>query len=153
MLVENILLEREIAYTAGFFDGEGCVSICKCVVENQPYRILIQLTNTNKLVMDWIHSKIGGSIRTLKHRHGNWRTTYVLTLTARDKMLWFMDLVYPFCIVKKSQMDVAREFLSIPKYSRSNRRLELQEQMKALNWRFRKKESVVNEQRVEHVNN
>src|SRR5438128_2397093 len=54
---------NEVAYTAGFFDGEGCVNIARYLKRGRPYHILaIIFTNTNFQVLEWLHQRWGGNL-------------------------------------------------------------------------------------------
>ncbi len=52
---------EEIAYFAGFFDGEETITLSRA--GNMKYRrIQLSLVNTDKQILDWIISKFGGRI-------------------------------------------------------------------------------------------
>lgn len=53
----------DIAYIAGLFDGEGCVSVRKWTTKKAfQHTLYVSITNTDKKVLDWIQSQYGGGL-------------------------------------------------------------------------------------------
>src|ERR1700736_1605825 len=59
----SVVPSDEVAYTAGFFDGEGCVNIARYLQRGRPYHTLaIIFTNTDFQVLAWLQQRWGGNI-------------------------------------------------------------------------------------------
>ena len=58
--------EVDIAYIAGLFDGEGCISIAKCAPRYEGcspyYRLVVALVNTNEQAPRLLQSHFGGRV-------------------------------------------------------------------------------------------
>ena len=70
-----MITETDLAYLAGFIDGEGCFFIgmfwCKTKSGNKNlnYHTYIKITNTDHAVMEWIKDTFNGT------NYGQWRST------------------------------------------------------------------------------
>jgi len=70
---------EELAYTAGFFDGEGTIVIGKREPakkrreKSSSYYLHVSLANTNKNIMEWLTRQFGGSIILKKQGKKNWK--------------------------------------------------------------------------------
>jgi LAGLIDADG endonuclease len=98
-------------YIAGFFDGEGYISIQKASAKSHSgarYWLIASLCNTQRSVLEAITKTTGGSI--LYHSGGKagWES-YRLTFYTRQAYE-FLKKVYPFLILKKDEADIAIEF-------------------------------------------
>jgi hypothetical protein len=97
----------DIAYVAGFLDGEGCVSLAwrKGKLGYNYITPIIQITNTNEEVLIWIKSIFGGSIQfrpdTRKTRKDSWCVTM-----AGETALKFLKSVRPYLRIKTKQADI-----------------------------------------------
>lgn len=70
----------DLAYAAGFLDGEGCFS----VNENR-WVIAIAASNTNKPVIEWLHRMFGGTMhRHYRPRRENHRAIYTWQAVRND---------------------------------------------------------------------
>ena len=101
------------AYIAGLIDGEGCIYICKEKKNGRVirYRVRLQITNTNKLLIDFLKNSIGFGYVTsgIKIRDG-WKTRYdwiVMNGQARD----VLNKCIPYLVIKKQQAELAFQFL------------------------------------------
>ena len=101
----------ELAYLAGFFDGEGCIRII-CVKDRGylygNHRLWIQLTNTNQEIMDKIRN-LGWYVREIKKLKKHWKRCWVGVLKD-NKALEFLQSVFPFLTVKRDEAKLAIEF-------------------------------------------
>ena len=102
----------EISYLAGIIDGEGSIYIQSRKRSNYiDYFPRFQIVNTDKKLMDWIHSKFGGHLcqkNRVKH-NPNWRLQYEW-FTTRPVMDQLLKLIIPFLICKKEHAEVMLEF-------------------------------------------
>ena len=111
----------EVAYTAGFFDGEGCVSIARYLQRGRPYHTLaIIFTNTDFQVLDWLHQRWGGYLSKPTQQDPRWRSSRHLRLSA-GPALPLLRAMLPYLIIKKSQVEIALEFIDSKSANRGGR--------------------------------
>ncbi len=104
--------KEQLAYLAGFIDGEGTFYIQEVKRKNfLDYWPRFQIVNTNKEVMYWIHETFGGIIhsRDRSNESRNWRVQYqwYVTRNILDKIL---PLILPYLIIKKKHAEIMIEF-------------------------------------------
>ena len=97
----------EIAYIAGFFDGEGCVRIKKANQGGNSYYIIAHLTNTNKNILEKVKDLFGGSIRI--QEKGRNKKVYNWCITSAEAAD-FLRTLLPFLIEKQTQAELALYF-------------------------------------------
>jgi len=117
---------EDINYIAGFFDGEGNINIYKTDTENirkvqqlrnPKYELSVSMFNTDKGVIEWIHSIFGGSFMTrnrinTKSYNKKWKESYTIRLTANQAKS-FLEIMYPYLRVKKTQAEIAIKFQEV----------------------------------------
>ncbi len=108
---------QEIAYAAGFFDGEGAVMIWrrtggKRADDGLPYhRLHVRIRQCDRRPLDWLAERFGGTV----HRSVNAKTAtnsreaFDLCMSARSAA-WFLRTIRPYVIVKAERIDVALKF-------------------------------------------
>ncbi|MBM3118943.1 MAG: hypothetical protein FJ006_05225 [Chloroflexi bacterium] len=114
-----------LAYLAGFFDGEGCVTVVKGKnhLGNIQYSLRVIVSNTNEYVLKMYQFSFGGRIQKHKHNKPKWRDCYFWQLSSTQAYT-FLKCVYPYLTLKKSQADLAFEFQeNQSKYDGSNLKL------------------------------
>jgi hypothetical protein len=89
---------------AGFFDGEGCISITK------NGSVDIRITNTAKNVLMYLQSKFGGSIGSRAQKVNKAQYTYSM---YGDEAVAFLTLMLPYLIEKKPQAETAVEYFEL----------------------------------------
>lgn len=112
----------DIRYTAGLFDGDGCVWIARQssrVAKNPTYpyyfQLQISIVNTNKEVIERLYREYGGYIskqdwKGYKKNHENkWKVQYSWR-SASSKAVNFLEKILPFLIIKKDRVGLALEF-------------------------------------------
>lgn len=100
-------ITTQIAYIAGFFDGEGCVRIKKANQGGNSYYLIAHLTNTNQSILKMVQELFGGAIR--KQEAGRNRPVYnwcVSSSEAND----FLKTLLPFLMEKKTQAELGINF-------------------------------------------
>jgi len=91
-----------IQYLAGFFDGEGSVSLF--VDKKSKYKnFKIRIVNTDKYVLDYIKKTFGGKIYSMKRYHKNHKDKWSWDLNGKAALPLIKSL-YPFCIIKKQKL-------------------------------------------------
>lgn len=109
-----MITDVERAYLAGFFDGEGCISIVEDgsgVTANSPKLYLAtNVSSCDKYILDyWADKTEIGKVSVGTKARGNARTGYQWQATGQSAvdLLW---LIYPYLNIKKEQADVAFKF-------------------------------------------
>jgi LAGLIDADG DNA endonuclease family protein len=93
-------------WLAGFFDGEGCVSIgnnCGCI------NIHVSITQSNLLILEAIASKFGGGPYVQDKRYR--KIAYSLQWGGKASQR-VLEYIKDHVIIKKDRVDLALEFLS-----------------------------------------
>jgi len=104
LLAINMILEADLAYAAGFFDGEGCISIAKNGAVD------IRITNTAKNVLIKFQNLFGGTIgnRTQKVN----KTQYAYCLYG-ENAIDFINLIKPYLVEKLPQAETIIEYYEL----------------------------------------
>jgi len=104
----------QLAWLAGFFDGEGCISIFHIVekpTQLRPkgrtrYALQISITNTSVSALALVHTWFGGKL--YKHSRGCW----VWKLCGRNLQRDFLQAVQSYLHIKSAQAAIALEYLA-----------------------------------------
>ena len=114
------LTETEKAYLAGFFDGEGCITICKSAVggsSTQYHRLVIVFAQTNEgMLKRWqIRTGLGG-VYHLKRRNqsDNWTPSYAWRI-EHGQAETILQLMLPYLDIKAEEARIALLFRSTMK--------------------------------------
>lgn len=71
--------EQDLAYLAGYLDGEGCFTL------GQAHKPVLAVENTHKPTIEWLHRTFGGSMsRKLSTRKAHHRHTYRWAVVNRE---------------------------------------------------------------------
>lgn len=100
-------------YIAGFFDGEGSIMLI-----GGGGQLTVEIGNTNEEIIDWLCEKAGGRKLLIFEKHPTKpynKPFYRWTITSSGEVEAFIELIYPYCVMKKRQLDVAKEWLSLPR--------------------------------------
>jgi hypothetical protein len=142
------LSEMELAYIAGFFDGEGSLTIhtnCRKsprgLVPN--HTLQVSLANTNPEIVRWLHSVFGGQYLTRHDRRPGNRPVAQWIIRAA-KALPFLEAIRPFVRMKTAQIDIAIAFQKTKK--RGNTRVAPE----VLEWREAQRHSISNLNKKRH---
>lgn len=95
---------EDIAYAAGFFDGEGCISISKNGA------IDIKITNTAKNVLVKLQNTFGGSITNRTQKVNKIQYAYSF---YGEEAINFLNIIKPFLIDKLPQADTILEYYAL----------------------------------------
>jgi hypothetical protein len=146
--IGNLMNHSEnLAYLAGIIDGEGSLLLWmnKSSNERGQFNLRVNVTSTDKCLIDWIFNNFGGSIYECnspsRKSQPNWKKQYVWQIN-RPEMLEFLKKIYPFLIIKKERCEIAIKFRETFETRKRNLtkeifqiRLSLYHQMKHLNHR------------------
>lgn len=127
--------ETLISWMAGFFDGEGCVSVIKRNHDNV-FTLVVQVVTTDLLTMKMIQTAFKGVLTARKPQEVNHKFSWEWRLTGR-KAKEFLELIYPYSITKRKEIEVALKYphtKSGHRISASTRNLreELREELQKL---------------------
>ena len=107
-------MQLNLDYLAGFFDGEGNLTMCYDKRIDMT-RCRLSIFNTNKEVLDTLKEQYGGFIHTRSHDKPyikeHWKTSYVLIIQLSKKHLPLLKELHSRCIVKKDKLSLAIEYI------------------------------------------
>lgn len=95
--------KEDLAYFAGILDGEGYIQVIP------RWGLAIQITNTNKELVDWLQKVFGGGIGfrpSPKPRH---KDQYCWNLTRKENVLSLLSLIRHLLIVKREKTEYLLE--------------------------------------------
>lgn len=102
----------DLAYCAGLFDGEGCISIVhrgERGGRGRGYVLLVQLVNTNPWACQYFKFAFGGYVTFRKGARKNWRD-YWAWVAASNQALIFLEVVLPYLKLKRPEAEIAITF-------------------------------------------
>ena len=105
------MTKEELAYIAGFVDGEGCIYIKKPGKRNL-HEIKLTVANTDKDVMDWIAVTVGCGkvrLRSRKPLKPYWKDQYDWSVTG-STAIRILSEIYPYLKCKKLQAEIAFKY-------------------------------------------
>jgi len=100
-----------LAYVAGFFDGEGSVSIAMSAFKYRSSPCLTaSICNTNLMVLECIQEDFGGKIELSNPGgRGNRKPTYVLRWHSWEAVN-ILHLLYPYLFIKTRHAEIGMEY-------------------------------------------
>lgn len=99
----------DLAYAAGYIDGDGCFYIGTYQSTNSTvYEYSIQVCSVKKESTEWLKEKFGGSIR-IKEAKGNRKIPYVWTIKGQESVD-FAQALLPYLIEKQPECEIYIEF-------------------------------------------
>lgn len=110
-VLESTMLKRIddsiLAYTAGLFDGEGCIS----TTSNKYTKLILDIASTNVQVIHFLVDNFGGTGYDKKYlyRKEYYRQIWRWRLNGIHSQE-FLKQIYPFLIIKKRQVELALAF-------------------------------------------
>lgn len=99
--------ETDLAYSAGFFDGEGSISIY--LQERRWHKLHISIGNTDRPVLQAIHALLGGSLWNGSREIPGHRPMYFWGATDCNAKR-ILELLLPHLHVKRAQAELAIKF-------------------------------------------
>lgn len=100
-------------YTAGFIDGEGCITLHRRAKEvahsnSDQYQMVVIVSNTNIEPLLKFSEQWGGTIRKLKRYQPHHRQRYNWRLSAHRSMKLLEDILH-FLIIKREVAELCME--------------------------------------------
>lgn len=106
MSEQTTLDSCQLAYFAGFFDGEGCI-----FPHIPDGTVHLVVCNTKPKVLYELQKRLGGSIRHYPPSRDGERTVYQWGIFNRKDCLNALKRLYPYLIIKRKQAEIAIELL------------------------------------------
>ena len=109
--------ETDHAWAAGFFDGEGCVLVVKAKSpagsRGMKMTLVVSVSQLDRRPLDKLKRLYGGTIHQQKKaaptQSGRVNLPYRWHLQG-EAVRPFLEGVFPYCLVKKEQIDIALEW-------------------------------------------
>jgi hypothetical protein len=111
--------ETDWAYLAGLLDGEGCIGVHLRARQHRgseqknhapSFRILLNVTNTNREVLDWLRSYLGGSVTQKTRETLRNRPAWVWRQQRTDAAQAILKKCLPYLKIKRQQAEIALKF-------------------------------------------
>lgn len=96
----DAMTEKNAAYFAGFFDGEGCIHI------DNKHRLSITVSNTNERVIEMFSTIIGGTVKIRSRRNSKQRDITRWAVSGQRAMM-FLEKMLPYLVVKREEAELA----------------------------------------------
>lgn len=102
-----------LGYLAGLIDADGNISICKSNgakgQKNATYSVMVQFTNTDFAIMQWLLEVIGGAVHSRKRTNPKHKEAFVWKVygTNAQKLLLALE---PHLRIKRDRCSVALRF-------------------------------------------
>lgn len=108
------MFEKDLAWAAGFMDGEGCVLVCRARNKGTKtginHTLTLTVTNTDIRPLHKFQLMFGGYVRIDKHTSAKRkRTIFKWIITSRGAVEVLIKLL-PYLVVKAEQAKVAIEY-------------------------------------------
>ena len=101
-MMSNSLSElSDLAYCAGLFDGEGCVTLSKEGDTN--YRLRLKVTSTDYAVLTWLQAHFGGFIN-LSRKESEYNKEAWDWICRTEDQVVFLFGILPYTIIKRAQI-------------------------------------------------
>jgi len=109
----RIMLSRE--WIAGFFDGEGCITVLVELTKRGYHRnrLHVSLTQKDPTVLYEVKNEFGGNVYPKRKNDNSCYHWIICSLNA----LPFLLAIQPYAKIKKYQIDLAVRFLETVKHS------------------------------------
>lgn len=113
-----MVTKLQLAYIAGFVDGEGQLSITrhkniykKIWHGTYTYHSRFQIHNNKLHILEYIQHLIGGTIETKKPAKPTHSIAYRLTISRHVQELKILEKIIPFLRIKKEQAKLLHKFI------------------------------------------
>lgn len=96
-------------YIAGFFDGEGCLTVAKNGVNKIP-SVRFSLVNNNRKILELVQEKYGGKLYLKIPPTEQANISYVLQISDFTTII---KSILPFLVIKKEVAELALKFRTL----------------------------------------
>ena len=116
MPISNEHAISDLAWAAGFIDGDGMISVYQRSDRHNEFMVIIRAMNVNRIALDKLQAMFGGTVNTMhtaeKCRPRGWKPSFYWSAshsTAELAIRWVM----PFLVLKRPQAELALEARSL----------------------------------------
>lgn len=104
------LTEAERAYIAGFFDGEGSITV---TWREAHKNVLVHCaaSQSRPAVPRWLHDVFGGTFHIEQPRNANTKPHYKWAVRGHNEARIFLQIILPHLRIKKQEAEEALEVL------------------------------------------
>ena len=106
ILNKRKMTSEELAYIAGFFDGEGYIGV---IEYHNTHKLLVTVTNTDDSIPNLLKDFFGGTIHVYWDGNPKHRTRYTWRLDSK-KAVVFLSAIQPYARQKSKHIRLALEF-------------------------------------------
>lgn len=106
----NVLFQSQLAYLAGFIDGEGCVSITRSNRQHEPHPLII-ITNTHHPVIQYIGRLLNTSPYLIVKPSTRHKDIYTIRLNCSADIFVLLEALLPYLIVKRRQAELILQLI------------------------------------------
>jgi hypothetical protein len=99
----------EIAWAAGFFDGEGCVRASAASGKKKGYSARCTVANTDPRPISKFHELFGGTVSVRESKMLGQRRSFEWTIQG-DELDEFISQILPFSMTKREQLELLLKF-------------------------------------------
>ena len=96
------------SYLAGFFDGEGSVSLIR-VGKSKSFQVVVAITNTDLTILERIKEVFGGDIFKGKRIKSNHKERHVWRVSSKAAYTFLLE-IYPYSLMKQERIKLALKF-------------------------------------------
>jgi LAGLIDADG endonuclease len=100
------MISEDLAWAAGFLDGEGCFTI-NGAAGGRSVQPLIAVTQVRRKPLDKLAEMFGGNVRPQRHRQGH---TYFQWVITGSRLTVMIPLVLPYLVLKKDEAQAILDF-------------------------------------------
>jgi hypothetical protein len=133
---------EQLAYLAGFFDGEGCIHISATKPErgtkgwSPRYTLTVSASNTRPIALELLRTRFGGCYKQHNnHRFIGRKPCWSWSCSSRqaEKALKAM---LPYMKIKRVEAELALEYMAVLQVSKTKRRVSKEELEKREGYRL-----------------
>jgi hypothetical protein len=96
--------DKDIAYFAGFFDGEGSCGLYYQNGRKYPPRLEARITNTYVPVLEELKTCFGGNVYCRKKTPLRHKPVYAWAIVNKEGVRKFLNTIYPYLREKKDKV-------------------------------------------------
>jgi hypothetical protein len=105
------------AYAAGILDGEGSILMQR--TQQHYWKIVVNVTSCDAVLVDWLHERYGGSVLRNMNRRAGSRLQHRWTVVGQDARK-FLNKTAPMLLIKGDKARKAEEFFTLQEQGRGD---------------------------------
>jgi len=124
---------EDLAWAAGFFDGEGYIGMA---IGKYGVQFHVVAAQTEKSVMERFGQIVGGGNVYLQknHRKSNWRPLWTWSTGKKTDAVHALKSLLPYLYTKKSQAHVLLNWLNFRRFSKQGRHVKSSWEKEITQW-------------------